>query len=90
MQKDIVSMPSLASDLLRQRKLPASLVTANAFEFVRQRPNVLSAAKGFSLQVTGTRWTTSVNLSDDIVPGPNRRFDGALATPARCILSEDS
>ena len=45
--------------------------------------------EGISSQVTGTRWTTSVIPSDVTVPGPHRRFDGALATPARCNLREE-
>ena len=45
--------------------------------------------KGLSSQVTGTRWTTSVILSDVTVPDPHRIFDWDLATPARCNLLEE-
>ena len=45
--------------------------------------------RDFPSQVTGTHWTTLVIPSDVTVPGPHRRFDGALATPARCDLREE-
>ena len=66
--------PSCESQCLR-----TPLTTANCF---------LCRAK-FSSQVTGTRWTTSVIPSHVTVPGQHRRFDGALATLARCILREE-
>ena len=66
--------PSCESQCLR-----TPLTTANCF---------LCRAK-FSSQVTGTRWTTSVIPSHVTVPGQHRRFDGALATLARCNLREE-
>ena len=48
-----------------------------------------SVAQRLASQVTGTRWTTAVIPSNVAVPGPHRRFDGALATPARCDLREE-
>ena len=66
--------PSCESQCLR-----TPLTTANCF---------LCRAK-FSSQVTGTRWTTSVIPSHVTVRGQHRRFDGALATLARCNLREE-
>ena len=88
--KKIASGRSLSSGLLQNNEryhrpscesqcLGTPLTTANCF---------LCRAE-FTSQVTGTRWTTSVIPSHVTVPGQHRRFDGALATLARCILREE-
>ena len=87
--KKVLSVRSLSSKFCDKESCHRPSCESKCLRTPSTTGNSPLSREGISSQVTGTRWTTSVIPSDVTVPGPHRRFDGALATPARCNLREE-